>query len=301
MPSHAENESGMRVSVRNLVFCCVVCLVVFLPAVAVAQETVHEVQPGETLYALSRRYGVDAEAIQRYNGITDPRGLRVGQTLRIPRTYEVQSGDNAYRIGLRFNVDWRELLDANGLTESSVLQPGDILLVPPSADLPISSNEPIEQAENQAMDETVVVEVPEPEVVEPAPARSDSDQGSGGARRPASFEWPHEGEQEQRDGKFPGISFSAQNGDPIYSVASGTVFQVVPHSSFGTVVMVRATDGYVYVYGGNADVSVGPGDRVTVGTLIGHVGFSSAFQSTRAFLSVYRNYRYIDPNLAPRG
>jgi LysM repeat protein len=47
-------------------------------------ETVHIVQPGETLYRIGLRYGVTAEALAAHNGITNVHRINVGQELRIP-------------------------------------------------------------------------------------------------------------------------------------------------------------------------------------------------------------------------
>jgi lipoprotein YgeR len=258
-------------------------LVVHVPVLP-AQETVHRVQPGETLYALSRQYGIPPETLQEYNGIADPRRISVGQEIRIPQTYTVQTGDNPYRIGLRFDIEWRELLRVNGLTEQSIIRPGDVLLLPSGAGAGTAPEGAL-AADTRAADSGEDATVTE--------------HGSSTAGR--TYDWPHPGVREQRDGKFPGVSIVAEEGDPIYAVARGTVFQVVPHSSFGVVVMIRGTGGYVYVYGGSSHVAVAAGDDVTAGTLIGRVGFSSAFQSARAFFTVYRDYRYVDPNVAPRG
>ncbi|MDI3327584.1 MAG: 3D domain-containing protein [Alicyclobacillaceae bacterium] len=43
-----------------------------------------QVQPGETIYRIAKRFGVDPAAVQAANGIEDPRLLRSGQTLVIP-------------------------------------------------------------------------------------------------------------------------------------------------------------------------------------------------------------------------
>ncbi len=45
----------------------------------------HTVLPGETLWAVGRRYGVRHQDIMQANGIADPGSLRVGQRLIIPR------------------------------------------------------------------------------------------------------------------------------------------------------------------------------------------------------------------------
>ncbi|SHJ45525.1 LysM domain-containing protein [Rubritalea squalenifaciens DSM 18772] len=45
---------------------------------------VHSVRKGDTLYALSRKYGTSVKAIQRANGISGS-NIRIGQRLTIPR------------------------------------------------------------------------------------------------------------------------------------------------------------------------------------------------------------------------
>jgi len=44
----------------------------------------HTLQAGDTLIGLAGAYGVTVQAIQEANGITDPRGLQVGQQIIIP-------------------------------------------------------------------------------------------------------------------------------------------------------------------------------------------------------------------------
>ena len=46
----------------------------------------HVVQKGETLWGVSRQYGVSLERLQKANGISDPSALAVGQRLVIPGT-----------------------------------------------------------------------------------------------------------------------------------------------------------------------------------------------------------------------
>ena len=51
---------------------------------AQAGDTVsYVIQRGDTLYSIAKTYGVTVEQLQQWNGITDPRRLRVGQTLTI--------------------------------------------------------------------------------------------------------------------------------------------------------------------------------------------------------------------------
>lgn len=50
----------------------------------VSADSVYTVRPGDTLYAIGREYGISWEELASYNGIRDPKTLRIGTQLRIP-------------------------------------------------------------------------------------------------------------------------------------------------------------------------------------------------------------------------
>lgn len=49
-------------------------------------ETVHIVRPGESLAQIAGQYGISYMDLARYNGISNPNILRVGQTVRVPNS-----------------------------------------------------------------------------------------------------------------------------------------------------------------------------------------------------------------------
>lgn len=53
----------------------------------------HFVEPGESLWSISRAYGVDMDLVARVNGIDDPRSLSAGEVLFIPGAKQVIEGD----------------------------------------------------------------------------------------------------------------------------------------------------------------------------------------------------------------
>jgi LysM repeat protein len=53
---------------------------------------IYVIQSGDTLLEIAQEYGVSVEAIQRANGIEDPRFLRVGQEVLIPTGEEEDGG-----------------------------------------------------------------------------------------------------------------------------------------------------------------------------------------------------------------
>lgn len=107
----------------------------------------HQVQAGETLWDISRDYGVEVRQLARWNGMAPTDTLRPGQTLAVwlqgdepsrtarhgpgdrteSITYRVRQGDSLYAIARRFNVSIREIRNWNNIPEGAYLQPGQKL------------------------------------------------------------------------------------------------------------------------------------------------------------------------------
>ena len=47
-------------------------------------QTIHVVQPGETLSQIAKQYGVSVAALTAANGLADPHLIKIGQELIIP-------------------------------------------------------------------------------------------------------------------------------------------------------------------------------------------------------------------------
>lgn len=114
-------------------------------------KSIHLVRSGDSLWSISRRYGVHHKSLARWNGIAPGDTLRVGQQLAVwsvkgkskkqiaslvpqaapPQTrstirYKVRRGDSLSRIAQRFNVSVADLRKWNRLT-GKYLQPGQRL------------------------------------------------------------------------------------------------------------------------------------------------------------------------------
>ena len=61
------------------------------PARVASAPTTHQVVAGETVYHIAQQYGVSVSRLMAANGISDPRDMRVGQTLVIPGSYRTAS------------------------------------------------------------------------------------------------------------------------------------------------------------------------------------------------------------------
>lgn len=123
--------------------------VVLSPAEAEAssnqQQTVHIVQPGDTLYSISIRYGVSASAIAQANGLVNPDYIYVGQQLVIPGshhpgtpgqppvgvcTHVVKLGETLSGIAWQYGTTVSALMQANGISNPNYIYAGQTLTIP---------------------------------------------------------------------------------------------------------------------------------------------------------------------------
>ncbi len=97
----------------------------------------YTVKPGDTLFGISARFGVNVEALRAANQMDENSVLRPGQELKIPLqargggyVYVVKPGDTLYDIAQRYNVPLDKLAQANGITDPTTLRPGQTLIIP---------------------------------------------------------------------------------------------------------------------------------------------------------------------------
>jgi murein DD-endopeptidase MepM/ murein hydrolase activator NlpD len=276
---------------HTLPFCVLCCLLVSVSALC-ADELVHVLQKGETLYGLSRKYHVPADAIMSLNNISNPDNLRAGQKLRIPGVYTVAKGDTLYGIARKIGVPVDLILSSNGLDRESTIKVGDILIVPatgtavastgaavaakdPSGDLPppVIAQKPLEDPrsyENRAVDTSIIWPVTVKDI-------------------------------SYLSGKVYGVSITSQKGEKVKAISSGTVLSTGPYRGFGQVVFLQSKTGYIYVYGGLDGITPAAGDSLSFGDEIGTLGADSLSGKPRLYFMVYNKDVPVDPAKAPRG
>jgi uncharacterized membrane protein/LysM repeat protein len=92
---------------------------------------VYVVQPGDTLTALSERFGLDPEAVAAANGIAEPEPLLTGEELLIPGVaYFVQPGDTLADIAVAFGVPLAAIMAANAIADPDAISGGQRLAIP---------------------------------------------------------------------------------------------------------------------------------------------------------------------------
>ena len=129
---------------------------------------VYTVQKGDTIYDLSRKFGLSADYIKKNNNLKND-NLRVGQklaltsvetaesasetvdqavTAKFPGSYTVAKGDTLGRLALKYGVSQNELKKANGLKNSNI-RIGQVLKVPGPVkkDVVVVAEPSVQQAE----------------------------------------------------------------------------------------------------------------------------------------------------------
>jgi membrane-bound lytic murein transglycosylase D len=109
------------------------------PAPARQGDTYYRVRPGDNLWDIARRHGLDHRQLAAWNDLDRKDTLRPGQRLRLvaasdavlesPYAYRVRPGDSLSGIARRFGVTVKELRGRNDLTGDR-LQPGQVLSIP---------------------------------------------------------------------------------------------------------------------------------------------------------------------------
>jgi spore germination protein len=94
---------------------------------------IHVVQSGDTLWHISRRYGVSMNLIIQTNGLESPAKLLVGQAILIPvlyRRYTVRPGDSLWQIANQNKTTIQAILDLNTGLNPSLLYVGQSIRIP---------------------------------------------------------------------------------------------------------------------------------------------------------------------------
>ena len=268
-------------------------------------------QKGDTLYSVARKYNISYEALLAANSIADPTKLRAGQKILIPCVYTVVKGDTLYGIARASGSTVTELCSLNGIKESSPLRPGMSLILPSGKDGGQVSSATVEKkpahassssgsasasaSHTQTGQEGQVFGSSNPSIAIPEPMKV-SDR-----KVDKTLSWPCQGEAHYLDGKLFGIMIRTQNGEKVRSVIAGKVVSAGPYRGYGQVVFIQSKTGYIYVYGGNENLSVKVGDAVKVGDELGRVALDIKEGQPVEYFFVFHRGTAVDPAKAPRG
>ncbi|MBQ7906189.1 MAG: M23 family metallopeptidase [Spirochaetaceae bacterium] len=281
-------------------FFCSFKYVLFLLFIIIfsSQTVSHQVQKGETLYSISRKYGISVGELCSANNISTSSVIKTGQNLKIPTknlsekstnekiektdTYIVKKGDTLYGIAKRFGVSVETLTIMNKMSGSKTIKVGQTLIVP----LATSDNS------------QVIANVSDIEDLQLTDSRT-YDKNKKGDK---TLLWPVSAKEIQYvEGKVSGVSITTNLNENVNIVREGTVMFCGLYRGFGNVVFVQSKSGYMYVYTNLDKINVSKGDSVKLNEKIGTVAIDTRTNKPQLLFMVFKNGNPIDPAKAPRG
>ncbi len=239
------------------------------PAQAPAQGgQVHVVNAGETLFALSRRYGVSHRDIAYANGLHEQAQLRVGQRLTIPSGYAAAPAPAAPAQPARTTAQFSP--PPTHRTEPPVVQP-------------------------------VAATAPEPtqKVAAVSPVVEDEPRSLGSSPQ---FRWPVRGRIISTFGPKAGgqhndgINVAVPEGTEIKAAEDGVVAYAGNElKGYGNLVLLRHADGWMTAYAHNSQLLVKRGDSVRRGQTIARAGQTGGVSSPQLHFEIRKGSTPVDP------
>jgi murein DD-endopeptidase MepM/ murein hydrolase activator NlpD len=247
----------------------------------------HTVKKGDTLYKISRLYGVTVDEIRRTNHLGSEARIYPGQELRIPLSekdgvyHEVKRHQTLWRIAKTYNVPMEEIIRANNLS-STEIKVGQSLFIPGAKKV----------LEIEIPDELLSKGKASPQIsASEAPVIETK-------REPVEFSWPVEGEILRYFGEEGnrGIDIAAAGGSLIVAPAEGVVYFNGWLGTDGrTLVIYHEKEDLYTCYMHNSIHLVEKDDRVKKGQPIAQVGNTGVVESPCLHFEVRKELKPVNP------
>ena len=240
-------------------------------AVAPAVPLNVTVEPGDSLWSLSERYGVPVGALSSANGLRSDELLTVGETLSIPSvqadaapgdlgggaepSITIASGDSLSAIALRHGTSVEALKELNGL-DGDTLSAGATLRLPPASSRTAATH----------------------------------------------IIWPLSGDITSYFGPRAllgmtyhyGIDIDGDTGDPIAAAMPGTVTYSGWQGGYGYLTVIEA-GGVEYFYGHASELLTQVSQQVAAGDVIAKVGSTGRSTGSHLHFEIRINGQAVDP------
>ncbi len=302
-----------------------------------------DVQPGDTLYRLSRRHHVSVAELMEVNGLSNP-SLQPGQRIYLPEgypvrydeprqvatvqppqvpastppdlqakyngSYTVRQGESVYAISRTYGVPVAELQLANGITDPRGVRTGTVLKVPggaqsvppPSSDVADATPPPA----GTSQDPTVINrrdarmasrsdDVSTTGTISPPPSQR-------GSVASDKLRWPVNGRiitgfGQRNDGTHnDGINLSVPQGTAVHAAEGGVVAYAGNElKGYGNLVLLRHDNGWVTAYAHNDELMVKRGDKVQRGQVIARAGRTGSVDQPQVHFELRQGSKPVDP------
>ena len=263
----------------------------------------YRVKKGDTLYAIAWMYGLDFQAVARYNDIQPPYAIYAGQVLKLDLDntragrYVVKNGDSLSRVAQRHGTTMMALVRLNDLKKPYTIHPGQLLLLE-------SSPAPVAPAMTAKRD-------PRQNNVQKAgsavTAGLAADKGKEYSRtineqnynKYLTWQWPTRGRIVQgfslSEQGNKGIDIAGTRGQAVVAAASGkVVYAGSALRGYGNLIIIKHNEDYLSAYAHNDVLRVQEQQEVKAGQRIADMGSSDA-QDVRLHFEIRYRGQSINP------
>ena len=245
------------------------------------QHGYYTVRPGDTLRRIALQFGQDWHDLVRWNSLSDPNVIEVGQVLRVlpPKRGGVASATVPLASSTSQPMTGGSVVQAYPLapvasappaTTESQPETGTRKLNAPVA--PASSGvAPVAPASSAGVAPAAATTA--------APVASQSAPKATAETGGLTWSWPVLGKliQSYNGSSSKGIDIAGHLGEPIYAAASGKVVYAGNElRGFGNLIIIKHNSDYISVYAHNEKLLVKDGQAVTRGQRIALMGSSDA-------------------------
>jgi len=237
-----------------------------------ARPEFHAVGKGDTLYSIALDHGLDYRELARWNGITDPGAIRIGQSLRLRPP---EAAATATPLSASPGVQGRPLSDAPATVGDGVkTQPKAVRA--PYSDQTYTQLSGIKVAPALKLDAR-------------PPAAGDED---------VLWGWPASGKvigAFSENSVLKGISIAGRLGQPVLASAAGRViFSGTGVRGFGKLIVIKHNEQFLSVYAHNNELLVKEGQNVARGQRIAEMGATDTDQ-VKLHFEIRRFGKPVDP------
>jgi LysM repeat protein len=275
-------------------------------------------EPGDTLYSVSREQNVPLERLMELNDIDDAKLVPVGTRLQLltgsggglrPVTQKVTRSSQPFVPNMSSSEQSMEPFAV--FTQQGAVSNGKVdQIVTPSSRPSVPVTYVVVKGDtlysigarfNLDISELISINgIKNPRSLSPGTVLTIAGDRSPRVGMDGVPLWPTAGKREPLTGKLDGVAISGDPGQPVHSVSTGTVTWSGPRRGYGYVVLVRNEMGYIYGYLGNERVLVQAGDRVEIGSQIGRLGVNPYDETAQLYFVVWKDGHFVNPGSAPR-
>lgn len=286
------------------------------------RDPAYIVQPGDTLYSIAWRYGVDYRTLASWNELENPDLILVGQRIRLPPSALAEDNSRAVPPAVQASrnapaqrastAQQAETPPAGGGQVTAAPPParaGQGGAVPPqppdrrvaapgpavpSSGSPASGPTSVPRASRGAAVAAGASSAPS---TSPSPAPSATPASRSAAAQ--DWQWPTQGpvisEFGSSEAISSGIGIGGQAGQSINAAAAGNVVYAGSGlNRYGQLVIIKHDDTFLSAYGYNDRLLVDQGDAVRQGQKIAEMGFGPE-RTARLHFEIRRNGVPVNP------